>query len=99
MYIEFVYKILENLCLFCQGHGQDAGNLGVLHVEGTRDSRDFCIAYNMKWAGRSLPTELDKTVNSTTSISVTAFKTCYRTQELIFVLLEKSTNAWPGHFL
>ncbi|KAL9985926.1 hypothetical protein ACROYT_G008380 [Oculina patagonica] len=42
-----------------QGNGQDAGNLGVLHVEGTKETQDFCIAYNAKWA--SIPAELDKT--------------------------------------
>ena len=50
------------LCSFYQANGQDAGNLGVLHVEGTKDWQDFCIAYNTMWA--SIPTDLDKTVKN-----------------------------------
>lgn len=42
-----------------QGAGQNAGQLGVLHVEGTKDSQDFCIAYNENWV--PLPEHLDKT--------------------------------------
>lgn len=41
-----------------QGNGQDAGNLGVLHVEGSKASEDFCIAYNSR---TRLPSDLDKT--------------------------------------
>ena len=47
---------------FRQGNGQDAGNLGVLHVEGTTDWQDFCIAYNTMWS--SIPTDIDKTVKT-----------------------------------
>ena len=50
-------------CLFFQGRGQDEGSFGVLHVEGTEESQDFCIAYTTKWSRKNLPVELDLTVN------------------------------------
>ncbi|XP_020619507.1 signal peptide peptidase-like 2B isoform X2 [Orbicella faveolata] len=54
-----VILLLVLISFMSQGNGQDAGDLGVLHVEGTKDWQDFCIAYNTIWA--SIPTDLDKT--------------------------------------
>ena len=54
-------KKLYNSAFIYQGNGQDAGNLGVLHVEGSKASEDFCIAYNSR---TRLPSDLDKTVST-----------------------------------
>lgn len=53
---------------FFQGHGKD--NYGVLHVEGTKGSQDFCITYTLKWSDESLPVQLDLTVNFLSAFSL-----------------------------
>ncbi|KAK2565277.1 Signal peptide peptidase-like 2B, partial [Acropora cervicornis] len=58
-------KVMMLLLVFIsfvtQGHGKDTVNYGVLHVEGTKGSQDFCITYTLKWSGKSLPVQLDLT--------------------------------------
>lgn len=55
---------------FFQGHGKDTVNYGVLHVEGTKGSQDFCITYTLKWSDESLPVQLDLTVNFKNAFSL-----------------------------
>lgn len=54
-------KVLVLISFVTQGRGQDEGSFGVLHVEGTEESQDFCIAYTTKWSRKNLPVELDLT--------------------------------------
>ncbi|XP_015768619.1 PREDICTED: signal peptide peptidase-like 2B [Acropora digitifera] len=56
-----VMMVLVFISFVTHGHGKDTGNYGVLHVEGTKGSQDFCITYALKWSDESLPVQLDLT--------------------------------------